>query len=158
MLFWNSFAFSMIQWMLAIWPLAPLPFLNPACNIWKFSVHILLKSSLENFDNYLTRMWNKCICVVVYTFSGISLLWNWHENWPFPVLWPLLSLPNLLAYWVQHFHSISFRIWNSSTGIPSPPLALFLVMLSKAHLTSHSKMSGLDHTIVVIWIIKTFFV
>ena len=36
----------------------------------------------------------------------------------------------------------SFRIWDSSTGIPSPPLALFIVMLSKAHLTSHSRMSG----------------
>ena len=29
-----------------------------------------------------------------------------------------------------------------STGIPSPPLALFIVMLSKAHLTSHFRMSG----------------
>ena len=28
--FWNSLAFSMIQWMLAIWFLLPLPFLNPA--------------------------------------------------------------------------------------------------------------------------------
>ena len=28
--FWNSFAFSMIPWMLAIWSLVPLPFLNPA--------------------------------------------------------------------------------------------------------------------------------
>ena len=36
----------------------------------------------------------------------------------------------------------SFRIWNSSTGILSPPLAWFIVMLSKAHLTSHSRMSG----------------
>ena len=36
-----------------------------------------------------------------------------------------------------------FRIWNSSTGIPSPPLALFVVMLPKAHLTSHSRMSGM---------------
>ena len=36
----------------------------------------------------------------------------------------------------------SFRILNSSTGIPSPPLALFVAMLSKAHLTSHSRMSG----------------
>jgi len=36
----------------------------------------------------------------------------------------------------------SFRIWNSSTGIPSPLLALFVVMLSKAHLTSYSRMSG----------------
>ena len=40
------------------------------------------------------------------------------------------------------FTSSSFRLWNSSTGIPSPPLALFIVMLSKAHLTSHSRMSG----------------
>jgi len=31
---------------------------------------------------------------------------------------------------------------SPSTGIPSPPLALFVVMLSKAHLTSHSRMSG----------------
>ena len=36
----------------------------------------------------------------------------------------------------------SFGIWNSSTGITSPPLALFVVMLPKAHLTSHSRMSG----------------
>ena len=36
------------------------------------------------------------------------------------------------------FTASSFRIWNSSTGIPSSPLALFIVMLSKAHLTSHS--------------------
>ena len=27
------------------------------------------------------------------------------------------------------------------TGIPSPPLALFIVMLPKAHLTSHSRIS-----------------
>ena len=30
MFFWNSLAFSMIQWMLAIWSLVPLPFLKPA--------------------------------------------------------------------------------------------------------------------------------
>ena len=40
------------------------------------------------------------------------------------------------------FTASSFRIWNSSTGLPSPPLALFVVMLSKALLTSHSRMSG----------------
>ena len=36
----------------------------------------------------------------------------------------------------------SFRIWNSSAGILSPLLALFTVRLPKAHLTSHSRMSG----------------
>ena len=50
--------------------------------------------------------------------------------------------PNLLAYWVQHFKASSFRIWNSSTAILSPPLSLFIVMLPKAHLTLHSRMSG----------------
>ena len=40
------------------------------------------------------------------------------------------------------FTASSFRIWNSSVGIPSPPLAFFIVMLPKAHLTLHSRMSG----------------
>ena len=40
------------------------------------------------------------------------------------------------------FTASSFRTWNSSTRIPSPPLAFFVVMLPKAHLTSHSRMVG----------------
>ena len=40
------------------------------------------------------------------------------------------------------FTASSFRIWNSSTGITSPPLALFLVMLPEVHLTSNSRMFG----------------
>ena len=78
-------------------------------NIWKFSVHGLLKPGLENFDHYFTRVWDECNCAVVWTFIGFAFLWDWSENWPFPVLWPLLSFPNLLAYWVQHFHSIIFQ-------------------------------------------------
>ena len=34
MFFWNSLAFSMIQWMWAILSLVPLPFLNPAWTTW----------------------------------------------------------------------------------------------------------------------------
>ena len=77
-------------------------------NIWKFLVHVLLKSSLENFEHYFVSVWDECSCVVVWTFFSIAFLWDWNENWPFSVLWPLLSFPNLLAYWVQHFHSIIF--------------------------------------------------
>ena len=40
------------------------------------------------------------------------------------------------------FTASSFRIWNSSTGISWPPLVLFVVMLPKAHSTSHSRMCG----------------
>ena len=50
------------------------------------------------------------------------------------------------------FTASSFRIWNSSTGIPSHPLALFLVMLSKAHLTSHPRMSGSRWIIIPLWL------
>ena len=46
----------------------------------------------------------------------------------------------------------SFRIWNSSAGIPSPPLALFVVMLPKANLTSHSRMSGSRWVIRLSWL------
>ena len=69
-------------------------------NIWKFTVHVLLKPGLENCELYFTSMWDECNCVVVWAFFGIAFLWDWDENLPFPVLWPLLSFPNLLAYWV----------------------------------------------------------
>ena len=54
--------------------------------IWKFTVHVLLKLGLENFEHYFTSVWNECNCVVVWAFFGIAFLWDWNENWPFPVL------------------------------------------------------------------------
>ena len=53
--------------------------------------------------------------------------------WVFQVCWHLECSTFTASY---------FRIWHSSAGIASPPLALFVVMLPKAHLTSHSRMSG----------------
>ena len=50
------------------------------------------------------------------------------------------------------FTASSFRTWNSSAGISSPPLALFLVMLPKAHLTSYSRMSGSGLVITPSWL------
>ena len=50
------------------------------------------------------------------------------------------------------FTASSFRISNSSTGIPSPPPALCIVMLPKAHLTSHSRMSGSRWVITPSWL------
>ena len=83
-------------------------FSKSSLNIWKFTVYVLLKPSLENYEHYFTSVWDECSYAVVWTFLGITFLWYWNENWPFPVLWPLLSFPDLLAYWVQHFHSIIF--------------------------------------------------
>ena len=90
-------------------------------NIWKFTVHVLLKPGLENFGHYFSSVWDKCNCVVVWAFFGIAFLWDWNENLPSPVMWPLLRFPDLLAYLVQHFHSIFFWDlkefnWNSTTS------------------------------------------
>ena len=65
--------------------------------IWKYTVHVLLKPGLENSKHYFASVWDECNCVVVWTSFGIAFLWDWNENWLFPVLWPLLSFPNLLA-------------------------------------------------------------
>ena len=82
-------------------------FSKTSLNIWTSTVHMLLKPGLENFEHYFASVWDECNCAVVWAFFGIALLWDWNENWLFPVLWPLLSFPNLLAYWV-HCHSIIF--------------------------------------------------
>ena len=90
-------------------------FLKSSVNIWKFLVYIPLKPGLENFEHYFSSMWDECSCVVIWTFFGIAYLWDWDENWPFPILWVLLSFPNLLAYWVLPFHTIILGLgfWNS---------------------------------------------
>ena len=61
-------------------------FSKTSLNIWKFSVHVLLKPGLENFEHYFTSVWEKCNCAVVWAFFGIAFLRDWNENWPFPVL------------------------------------------------------------------------
>ena len=50
------------------------------------------------------------------------------------------------------FTASSFMIWNRSAGNPSPPLALFALMLPKAHLTSHFRMSGSRWVITPSWL------
>ena len=63
--------------------------------------------------------------------------------WVFQICWPI-------EY--SAFTASSFRIWNSSARIPSPPLALFIVKLPKAHLTSHSRRSGSMWVITPLWL------
>ena len=72
-------------------------FSKSSLKIWNFSVHILLKPYLENFEHYFASVWDECNCVLVWTFFGNAFLWDWNENWPFPILCPLLSVPHLLT-------------------------------------------------------------
>ena len=100
--FWSSLRFSIIQWMLAIWSLVPLPFLNPA---WTYGISQFMYCWRLAWRIYFGSRWYEWNCVVVEhslksPFFGIGM------KMTFPVLWPLLSFPDLLAYWVQCFNSI----------------------------------------------------
>ena len=132
-------------------------------NIWKFTVHVLLKPGLENFEHYFASMWDECSCAVVWIFFGIAFLWDWNENLssPLPVLWPLLSFPVCWHIECRALTASSFRIWNSSTEIPSPPLAFFIVLVPNDHLSSHSRMCSSRWVIAPSWLIgslRSFFV
>ena len=52
------------------------------------------------------------------------------------------------------FTASSFRIWNNWNS--SPPLALFIAMLSKAHLTSHSRVFGSRWVITPSWLARSW--
>ena len=47
-------------------------FFKTSLNIWKFTLHVLLKPGLEDFEHYFTRVWNECYCVVVWAVFGIA--------------------------------------------------------------------------------------
>ena len=151
MFLWNSLAFTMIQQMLAIWSLVPLPFLT-SLNTWKFTVQVLLKPDLENFEDYFTSVWDECNCAVVWAFFALpffrirmktDLFQSCGHCWVFQIC---------LHIECSTFTASSFRIWNSSAGTPSLLLALFRVMLPKAHLTLHSRMSGSKWVITPTWL------
>ena len=133
--------------MLAIWSLVPLPLLNPA---WT--------SGSSRFTYCWSLAWRILSIILlayernIWAFFGIAFLCDWNENWPFPVL--CHSWVFQICWHIEYsaFTTSSSRIWNSSAGIPSPPLALFVVMLPNAHLTSHPRMSGSRWVITPSWL------
>ena len=127
-------------------------FSKTSLTIWKFMVHVLLKPGLENFEHYFTSMWDECNCEIVWAFFGIAFRWDYNENWPFQSCGHCWVFQICRHIECSTFTASSFRIWNSSTEIPSPPLDLFILMLSKACLTSHSRMSGSWWMIISSWL------
>ena len=121
-------------------------------NVWKFTVHVLLKPGLENFEHYFTSVWNECNCVVAWTFFGIAFFTIGMKNelfqscglcWVFQIWWHIEC---------STFTASLFRIWYSSSRILSPLPALFIVMLPRTNLTLHSKMSGSRWMITSSWL------
>ena len=83
----------------------------------------------------------------VQLFRVLRILYyhpSWELGWglTFPVLWRLLVFQVCWHSECSTLIASSFKILNSSAGIPSPPLALLAAVLPKAHLTSHSRMNG----------------
>ena len=76
-----------------------------------------------------------------------DLFQSYGHCWVFQICWHIEC---------STFIASSFRIWNSSTGIPSPPLALFVVILPKAHLTLHSRLSGSRWVITPSWLSRSW--
>jgi len=83
--------------------------------------------------------------------SSTVLSWNilWHcpslgLEWKVTFSSPVVTAEFFQICWHTECSTStasSFRILNGSPRIPSPQLALFIVMLPRAHLTSHSRMS-----------------
>ena len=55
-------------------------FSKSSLNIWKFSVHILLKPKLEDFQHDLTSVWDDRNCAVIWTFTVTVNLNSYSEE------------------------------------------------------------------------------
>ena len=88
----------------------------------------------------------QCEHSLALTFFGIGVKTDIFQScdhcWVFQICWHI-DCGSFIAWY--------FRIWKSSTGIPSPPRALFTVILPKAHLTLHPRMSGSRWVITPSW-------
>ena len=138
--------------MLAVWPLVSLPFLNPA---WiSGSSQFMYCRSLARRILSITLLACEMSALVWYfelssalPFFGIGTKTDLFQCcghcWVFQICWHI-ECSTLTAS--------SFRIWNNTAGIPSPPLVLFVVMLPRDHLTSHSRMFGSRWMITPSWL------
>ena len=151
----------MIQRMLEIWSLVPLPFLNPAWTsgrspfmyYWSLTWRILSITLLACEMSAIVWQFEYSLALPFFAIGmKIDLFQSCGHCWVFQTVWHIEC---------STFTASSFRIWNSSTGIPSPPLVLFEVMLPKAHLISHSRMSGFGRMVTPSWLsgsLRSFFV
>ena len=148
----NSLAFSVIQWMLAIWSLVYLPFLNPAWTsgsswftyCWSLAWRILSITLLACEMSAIVQWFKHSLVLSFFDIRMKADLFQSCEHcWVFQICWHIEC---------STFTQSSFRILRSSSGIPSPPLALFIMMLPKAHLTLNSEMFGSRWVIIALWL------
>ena len=142
----------MIQRMLEIWSLVPLPFLNPAWTsgsswfmyYWSLAWRILSITLLACEMSASVRYFEHSLTLTFFRIRKKNILFQ--------------SCGHCIVFQIcchiecNTLTTLSFRIWKSSADILSPPLVLFIVMFSKTHLTSHSRMSGSRWVIIPSWL------
>ena len=111
---------------------------------------------------YCSQTW-KILSITLLVCEINEILWYFEHSLALPFFW--IGMKTDLFQCCGHcrvfqfcwhiecstLKASSFRILNSSAGIPAPPLALFVVMLPKAYLTSHS-MSGYGIVTTSLWL------
>ena len=88
-------------------------FSKTSLNIWKFTVHILLKPGLENFEHYFTSVWDEWNCVVVLSilWDCLSLGLEWKLTFSSPVAMAEFSkFPGILSVALSQHHLSGFEI------------------------------------------------
>ena len=57
-------------------------FSKPSLKIWKFSVHVLLKPHLENFEHYFAGVWDECHLNILWHCLSLGLEWKLTSSSP----------------------------------------------------------------------------
>ena len=112
--FWNSLAFSMIQWMLAIWSLVPLPFLNPAWTSRSSWFMYCWSLAWRNFEHYFASVCDEynCFCgSLSILWHGLSLGLEWKLTFSSPVATAEFSkFAGILKAAPSQHHLLGFEI------------------------------------------------
>ena len=97
-LFWNSLAFSVIQQILAVWILVPLPFLNPACisgisqfmYSWNLAWRILNVILLAREMSTIVQWFEHSLAFPVFEIRvKTALFQSCGHCWLFQICWPI---------------------------------------------------------------------
>ena len=145
----------MIQWMLAIWSLVPLPYLNPACTsgssqftyCWSLAWRIL-SLTLPARDMSTTVWWFEHSLALPFFGIGMKpyLFHSCSCFWVFQFFWHIecstLTVSFFLIFEIAQLNS---------------PLILLIVIFLKEHLISHSRMSDSRWMTTPLWLSRSSF-
>ena len=115
---------------------------------WSLAWRILSITLLAQIMSAIVQLFEHSLALPFFrTGMKTDLFQSCGHCWVFQICWHIEG---------STFTASSFRILSSSTGIPSPPLALFEVMFPKAHFSSHSRMSGSRWVITPSWLTRSW--